>query len=373
METSSPSQTAAGPTFRALLVGVDAYPRQPLYGCVNDIDAIQRVLLDAFPPAEPSRGPRLEIRRLASPHPGVSHDDSIPSQPATLANLRAALARLAEEVQPGDQVFIYYSGHGARTQLVHADERTSIREAMAPVDVFDTPPDLALLYDFELDEILGRIAARTLAVTCILDCCHSAGVARDVGGLEVTARCLDLAGLGWPAALPAPPRCPPLAELVSRGAGAALDDGIARTLGDWHVVAACLNHEGAYETTSNGRRYGRLTCALVRALRSFDRSELPKVAWGRIWQGLRAEVESHRPQQHLWMGGNPARAVLAGPPVDGDAGLAICPTGDAYEIAAGTLASVTRAPSSPSMANSRGASRRSAHLRISTRGAASSA
>ena len=87
--------------FHAVLIGIDAYRSRPLHGCVNDVDAVQRLLIErAGVPAD-------RVRRLASPHPGARHDPSVPETPATLANIRAALDALAAQVQDGDRVFIY--------------------------------------------------------------------------------------------------------------------------------------------------------------------------------------------------------------------------------------------------------------------------
>jgi hypothetical protein len=103
------------PTYHVLLIGVDAYPIKPLSGCVNDIDAVQRLLL-----GDRVGIPAASIQRLASPHPGTKHETTVPSDPATLDNLRRALGRLALEVPRGEgdhHVFIYYSGHGTRVPV----------------------------------------------------------------------------------------------------------------------------------------------------------------------------------------------------------------------------------------------------------------
>lgn len=307
--------------WHVLLVGIDAYSRRPLYGCVNDIDAVQRLLLERV-------GVRREqIRRLASPHADAAHATEIAEQPATLANLREALAALARDARAGDRVFIYYSGHGARLPFERADGSRFHREAMVPVDVFDQPAQ-ALLFDHELNQYLGEIGARTRSVALVLDCCHSAGVTRLlVPGM--TARVLepreDL-GVTEPLREPAEPR----------GAGA------ARSIEDCHVVTACLNHELALEGLGDdGLRHGLLTQAFVRALAAVPDAELPAVPWSRIWQAMRGDVETRNPQQHLWMAGNARRAVLAGPPVTGDPGFGVRRSGEVYEIDAGTVASVT--------------------------------
>jgi uncharacterized caspase-like protein len=123
-----PEAQTAESTFHALLIGVDAYTVKPLHGCVNDIDAIQRILVDqaGIPPER--------ITRLTSPHPDIPHETTVPSAPATLANIRAAFDALgSERVAPGDQVFIYYAGHGGRQQVT-AEMPTMHRESLLPAD-----------------------------------------------------------------------------------------------------------------------------------------------------------------------------------------------------------------------------------------------
>jgi hypothetical protein len=325
MTSSEVPQTQTQPTIHALLVGIDAYRGRPLFGCVNDVDAMQALLIERAGVAPE------DIRCLVSPLSGARRTPARPEEPATLANLRTALAGLAERARPGDRVFIYYSGHGVRVPCAHPAGHTVHREALVPVD-FDAAPESRLLFDHEINELLAGIAG---AVTCVLDCCHSAGVTRDPGLPDAAARGLDPdADLGWRS-----PRADP-------GSGAAAKIGAARTgtgtVDACHVVAACLQHEKALETSDeDGVRHGLLTSALLRALGGIPDAELAAVPWSRIWQAMRATVESRNPWQHLWMAGNPARKVLAGPPVDGDPGLPIRRAGDMYEIDAGTLASVT--------------------------------
>lgn len=309
-------------SYHVLLIGIDDYPKKPLRGCVNDIDAVQKILL------ERAKVPKERILRLASPQEQAAPSMEVAAQPATLANLRAAFATLAARVREGDSVFIYYSGHGTRVEFTRQDGRRFHREALVPVD-FDAGPAETLLYDHELNQLLGDITARTRSVTFVLDCCHSAGVMRDPG-LQLT-RVLDArVDLG----LTAPVR--------DRGPGGWRGSGIAHSIDDCHVVSACMNHELAREGLGDDDRvHGLLTNAFTQALERVSDAELPSVTWSRIWQAMRGNVELRNPQQHLWMAGNAGRSVLAGQPVDGDPGFSIRRNGDAYEIDAGTLASVT--------------------------------
>jgi hypothetical protein len=300
---------------------------------VNDIDAVQRLLLD-----ERVGIPKDRIRRLAAPHPGNAHDATVNSEPATLANICAALEALgSERVKPDDRVFIYYSGHGARTKVATTEGRYD-REALVPVDFDAQPGSLRLLFDFDLNRLLAAIAARTSAVSFILDCCHSAGATREIGDTEMTPRFIDLRlDPQWAQPISIPPG--------ERALTASGIRGVAGNIEDCQVIAACLNHELAQETAgSDGVRHGLLTRALVEQLKTLPENNLRAVPWGRIWQGLRNSVETRNPTQHVWMAGSEAREVLAGPPIDADLGLTISRKAAAneYTIDAGTLAGITK-------------------------------
>ena len=161
------------PKYHVLLVGIDAYPVSELYACVNDIDAVELLRERAGIPVE-------DITRLASPHPNARHETKVAQRPATLANIRAELARLASDlVQPNDRVFIYYSGHGTRTPIT-GPQGAFRCESLVPVDFKQPTGEYQLLFDFEFNRMLAAIAKRTTSVAVVLDCCNSTGATRDV-------------------------------------------------------------------------------------------------------------------------------------------------------------------------------------------------
>ncbi|HEX8112232.1 MAG TPA: caspase family protein, partial [Kofleriaceae bacterium] len=326
---ASEGQTGpTGATYHVLLIGIDAYPGRPLEGCVNDIDAVQRVLLDdrlAIPPAC--------IRRLASPLPGTRHETAIAEQPATFANIHAALTELgSERVRPGDRVFLYYSGHGKRVVVKGPDGPTFQREALVPVD-FEAAPGFppgsdAFLFDFELNGLLAAIAARTSSVAVMLDCCHAAGTPRDGGAVRSFDR----------GARDREPIADPARKLAAtRGAGSGDRTGSVHTC---QVVSACLANEFSRENERDGVRNGVFTSAFVAAVRGAT-GDLRTLTWDRIWHAMLNEVMLRHPGQSPRMDGSPRRAVFGGPPGDGDAGLSVSRDGDGYRIAAGTMADIT--------------------------------
>lgn len=319
--------TKSHPRTHALLVGIDAYSAgiNPLKGCVRDVDAVQRLLVDRL---EVSRD---DVIRLASPHPGASHEADVPSAPATRAALVAALERLGgERVGPDDRVFIYYSGHGTSVAAEAADGAVTRREALVPADVkVDRGCARGLLYDVELNRLLAGVTARTRQVTFVLDCCHSGGATRDVLGATADGE---------------------RAARIDRAVGpedAGADDAravgvdAAGSVGDCLVVTACLADEKALECADErGQRHGLLTQTLLGALAATSPDELATVPWGRIWRRVVAGVERRNPQ-HPTLTGSFARPVFGGPPRAGDAGLGVKRTFDGYQLDAGELEDVT--------------------------------
>ncbi|HEY4596213.1 MAG TPA: caspase family protein, partial [Thermoanaerobaculia bacterium] len=78
------------PNYRAVLIGIDDYPKSPLSGCVNDIDQIERILLDRL------KVPAERITRFAAPQSGAATTTRLPSSPKpTCDELRSFLRRLA--------------------------------------------------------------------------------------------------------------------------------------------------------------------------------------------------------------------------------------------------------------------------------------
>jgi hypothetical protein len=316
----------------SLVSDVDAYTSHPLRGCVNDVDAVQRLLL----------GPRMglapaQIRRLASPHPDAHHDTSVPSEPATLANLRHELQGLAEGVERTDRVFIYYAGHGTRDEFT-ADGRRFHCEALVPADWDPDASDPRLLYDFELNTWLRAIVARTRSVAMVMDCCHAAGATRDFldpGDWEPRF-------LGVPRSHGSRSEPPPVRGALPTSAGP--PERLAASVEDCQVISACLAHERAQEGRGAGDiRRGLFTHAWLAALDDVPTNvDLTAVTWGRIWQRLCAGVQQRNPGQHASLIGHPGRAVFGGPPAEGDTGIPVSLREERYRVEIGTLAGVTK-------------------------------
>jgi hypothetical protein len=198
-----------------------------------------------------------------------------------------------------------------------------------------------MLFDYEFNELLRAISQRTSSVTLVLDCCHAAGVTRGPGELlpadglastDPVARCLEP---DQAAMVPDPFPAQPGAIDYPRPLIAAGDH--------CHVVAACLGHEQAIEERGrDGIRHGLLTRAFVAAISDSTDIALAALTWSQIWQRMCAVVAQRSSAQHPRMTGSAGRAVFSGPPVERDPGIPMSRTGGAFQIAAGSLANITK-------------------------------
>ena len=87
-------------------------------------------------------------------------------QQVTLPGLRKAFDDLARRIQPDDQVFIYYSGHGGRQAVKDPQERCAESLIMVDGNQF---------MDSELETRLKILAEKAGKVVVFFDACHSGG------------------------------------------------------------------------------------------------------------------------------------------------------------------------------------------------------
>ncbi|KAJ6357405.1 hypothetical protein OIU78_005291, partial [Salix suchowensis] len=110
-------------TKKAVLIGCN-YPatKAELKGCINDVKRMYRCLVDRYGFSEDN------ITIL------IDTDDSY-TQP-TGKNVRQAMKDLVRSAEPGDFLFVHYSGHGTRLPAeTGEDDDTGYDECIVPCDM----------------------------------------------------------------------------------------------------------------------------------------------------------------------------------------------------------------------------------------------
>lgn len=143
---------------RSLLVGINYHgTKAELSGCINDIHRVREAIRDMW-----------NFKMDESSQCVLLDDPSFPanSRP-TLANLRRGIAWLVDGARTGDTLYFHYSGHGGR----EPGSDGQMHETLCPVD-YETS---GMLIDTEMFETLVKPLPSGCRLTCVLDCCHSAG------------------------------------------------------------------------------------------------------------------------------------------------------------------------------------------------------
>jgi uncharacterized caspase-like protein len=123
--------------------------------------------------------------------------------PATLAAIRTAFADLTARVQPGDFVYLHFSGHGTQAPAADpASELDGLDELFLPVDIGQWSDNTGhvenALVDDEIGTMIDALRAKDVDVWAVFDSCHSGTATRgvDAGDEEVRTRQLDPSVLG---------------------------------------------------------------------------------------------------------------------------------------------------------------------------------
>ncbi|MCW2314354.1 caspase family protein [Rhodoferax antarcticus] len=188
------------PNYRALLVGVSAYPnfseKLQLQGPKNDVRSMRELLV--------SRGvPVQNIKTLADGVEGAE----LPTRAAVLS----ALEQLAKTAKPNDYIVIHLGGHGSQQPVPEnhpqaAAESDGLFEIFLPRDAkgwsnqvggSDGEVQNAIL-DFEVRALVDRMTVAGAFVWAIFDTCHSATMVRSAGNSEVRLRQVTPDELGIP-------------------------------------------------------------------------------------------------------------------------------------------------------------------------------
>ncbi|GAB1478828.1 hypothetical protein MASR2M74_13840 [Paracoccaceae bacterium] len=179
----------------ALLIGASTYPgldqKYWLKGPANDVKLVQTWLTTEAPVP------------FAPGNVAVLADGLEGAQAPTLAAIREQMAALADKVQPGDFVYLHFSGHGTQAPAADPDsELDGLDELFLPTDIGPWSDEVSAVENGLVDDEIGRmidaLRGKGANVWAVFDSCHSGTVTRGApdGDEEVRTRQLPPEALG---------------------------------------------------------------------------------------------------------------------------------------------------------------------------------
>ena len=320
--------------LHALLIGIDAYlPNRIegvgyypyLQGCVRDVARVETYLRTGLPI------PLAGIDKLtATAVPGSGK----PAEPEelwpTYGNMVAAFERLTAAANPGDPVYIHYSGHGNRAKTAYPEIKGEggLDEVLVPVDIGYS--EASYLRDIEIAHFLRVMVDKGLLVTLVLDSCHSGSATRDEKpGILYDGKLAMPRGISKPDLSPRPTasRVASREELLDSWrwhtpAPSAVRQRDFQASTGWLpapkgyvLIAACTSRQSAFEYDFEGDgSSGALTHNLLAALAERG----PGATYETLFNRLRARVETRFPLQTPMLVGEIQRAVLGSAGVSED-------------------------------------------------------
>ena len=243
------------PTHYAILIGINAYPNSPLESCVRDVQKIKECL--------ESKLPSVDIQTLTASggDTPLEHPESWP----TCRNVTSALEMVTSRAQPGNFIYIHYSGHGTRSDPCYELSNQSTGDLALVLLDGDGSRDM-LLPGPRLAGLLKSMVDKALVITLVLDCCFSASVYRNG---DPNVRYLSCGRIGAST-------YPSISEYNltdgdtrSASRDASMRDNWLLDPDRYAILAACGPHEnakGGSEASEKGERYGALSYFLCKAL-----------------------------------------------------------------------------------------------------------
>lgn len=147
-------------TKRAVMIGINYVGDDPgeLSGCHNDVLNMMNYITNCH---------GFEEENIV-----VLMDDGENIRP-TYRNIINAYKRVISESEPGDSIFLHYSGHGTKIRDDDdGEEEDGYDEALCPVDY----PSAGVIRDDDLYDIIVKGVSQGVFVVSLMDCCHSGSI-----------------------------------------------------------------------------------------------------------------------------------------------------------------------------------------------------
>jgi hypothetical protein len=142
---------------KALLIGINyAGTGSALAGCIHDATNVHNLLRRLY-------GNAVEVHFL-------KETDKNRANHPTKANIMREFNWLTSGNQPGDKLFVHYSGHGGSIRDDdRGEEKDNLDETLVPLDVHR----VGHVRDDDLRVALIDKVGKGVKLLCLFDCCHS--------------------------------------------------------------------------------------------------------------------------------------------------------------------------------------------------------
>lgn len=205
----------AVPSNHALIITVSEYQKSPLPGVLTD------------------RKLGIELaKRFGVPPQNIVE---LSEQQVTREGLKQAFAALNQTLMPGDKLYVYFSGHGARY----------FNKATGQCTESLVMQDMRVVTNAEFANMLKPLSAKADKTVVMLDSCHSGGVAQAAGSRSLAAQ---YRAKFSPEA--SSPQCSLAVNLGSFSQARGID--FHTTDHNMVILAAARNNEVAWDTSKGG-------------------------------------------------------------------------------------------------------------------------
>ena len=337
----------------AILIGANQYQsleeRWWLKGPANDVQLVAGYLTSSAPVP-------FDAANVTVLTDGVAGYDA-----PTLAAIRSAFADLTTRVQPGDFVYLHFSGHGTQAPALDpSSELDGLDELFLPVDIGPWSDQIGAvenaLVDDEIGTMIDGLRTKGANVWAVFDSCHSGTATRSLDGGDENVRTRQIP----PEALGIDPDAVEITRSIGDprdGAEAPFDAGTGA--GSFVAFFAAQTNEVTPEKNLPKGKPGRkpqgvFTFTLMEVL-----AEYPGATYGQIGQEVlrRYSVKNLARSTPLFegdldqvvFGADPGTRVAQGQAEVTDGGLTI-PAGSLHGLAQGAVMAVMASAADPTEA-----------------------
>ncbi|HEY2781593.1 MAG TPA: caspase family protein [Steroidobacteraceae bacterium] len=260
----------AVPSNHALIITVSEYQKSPLPGVLTD------------------RKLGIELaQRFGVPPQNIVE---LSEQQVTREGLKQAFAAMNQTLMPGDKLYVYFSGHGARYFNKTTGQCT---ESLVM-------QDMRVVTNAEFANMIKPLSAKADKTVVMLDSCHSGGVAQAAGSRSLTQQFRPKFS---PEA--SSPQCSLAVNLGSFSQARGID--FHTTDHNMVILAAARNNEVAWDTSKGGAMtYNFEQCLAGGAADSDHSGALSMQELAACVQARLDKTQEDSARQHATLAGNAA-------------------------------------------------------------------